>query len=76
MGCGWPMMVGMLVVWTLVIGGVVAGVFFLVRALRDGGAADGGGSRSAIAILEERYARGEVDEEEFLHRREALLAGR
>lgn len=75
MGCGWPMMIGMLVVWTVVIAGVVAGVFFLVRALRSDGN-DRGRSRGPLAILEERYARGEVDEEEFLSRREALVAGR
>ena len=76
MGCGWPMMTAMLVVWTLITGGVVAGAIFLVRALRDGGADADGRARRAMVILEERYARGELDEEEFFRRRRALVAGR
>jgi putative membrane protein len=49
--------------WILVIAGIVA----LVRS--TGG---GGGSDSALRILEERYARGEVSREEFLERRSVL----
>ncbi len=75
--CGWPMMIGMFVVWTLVVGAVAAGVFFLVRGLRDRGAEERDErSSTALTILEERYARGEVDEEEFVRRREALFARR
>ena len=51
--------------WILVIAGIVA----LVR-----GTSGGGGSDSALRILEERYARGEVSREEFLERR-AVLTG-
>ncbi len=77
MSCGWPMMVGMFVVWTLVVSALAAGVFFLVRGLGNrGGEERGERSRSALAILEERYARGEVDEEEFVRRRETLFARR
>lgn len=34
-----------------------------------------GGTTSAIHLLEERYARGEISREEFLERRAVLLSG-
>ncbi len=72
MGCDGSMMFGMFLLWVLVAAAVVAGVIFLLRAFGSGNR-DGGG---ALAILEERYARGEVDEEEFARRREALWGRR
>ncbi|MBW3577405.1 MAG: SHOCT domain-containing protein [Actinobacteria bacterium] len=82
-GMGWVFMLFMLLVTLLFIAAVVAGVWLLVRAVRDGAGdprggggparrgSDGGGSR-ALGILEERYARGEIDHEEFAQRRRAL----
>ncbi|MCL5737001.1 MAG: SHOCT domain-containing protein [Actinobacteria bacterium] len=35
-----------------------------------------GHSREAIEVLEERYARGEIDREEFLRRKEDILGSR
>ncbi len=81
MNGGWPFMLFMLLVTLLFIAAIVAGVWLLVRAVRDGGGdprgdparrgSDGGGSR-ALSILEERCARGEIDKEEFVQRRRAL----
>lgn len=48
---------------------VVLGVVWLVRALRDKPDKDGD---SALAILRERYARGEIEEEEFETRKRQL----
>ncbi len=67
-GCDGSMMFGMFLLWALVAGAVVAGVIFVVRGLGSGNRDAG----AALAILEERYARGEVDEEEFTRRRDAL----
>ncbi len=51
---------------------IVAVVVLIVRWL--GGAGGGGtrGSKAALTILEERFARGEIDKEEFEQRRQTL----
>jgi putative membrane protein len=67
MGIGsmtWMMLLPALFLAALVIGGIV-----LVRRLGPGSAPGGG---SALRILEERYARGEIDRDEFNERREHL----
>jgi len=66
---GWWMAIWMVVFWV----GVVLLVIWAVRALSGGGPgrADTGPDR-AIRILEERFARGEIDRDEFEQRRSAL----
>jgi putative membrane protein len=66
---GIGMMLFMLVFW----GVVVAGIIITVRWLMH----QGRGSRSdgALDILRERYARGEIDREEFLARKRDLRDG-
>ena len=67
---GWGIVWGLLVAafWIAVIGAIV-------MAIRGGDARrDGSVSRSALTVLEERYARGEISREEFLERR-AVLTG-
>lgn len=56
---------GMLLVWGLVIGLVI----WLVRAFTGNRPGD---SKSARQILEERYARGEIDREELEQKRRDL----
>lgn len=51
----------MILLWVLVILAVV----WLVRYLLAGGERDRERPREALRILEERYARGEIDREEF-----------
>lgn len=63
---GVVMMLGMLLFWGVIITAVVVGVRWLVRS---------GHERSpdpAIEILRERYARGEINREEFEARRRDL----
>jgi putative membrane protein len=57
------MAIWMVVSWV----GVVLVVIWAVRALSGGGP-----GRAAIRILEERFARGEIDRDEFEQRRSAL----
>ena len=70
------MSVLMVVFWGLIIAGIVA----LVRYLsgdRQGGRPDvGGRPPSAEEILAERFARGEIDADEYTRRRELLRTGR
>lgn len=66
-GPGWGL-VGFLVMaafWILV-------VMIIVGLVRGGGTRRGPGAGS-LRILEERYAQGEIDREEFLERRRYLL---
>jgi putative membrane protein len=66
-GPGWGL-IGFLVMvafWVLV-------VMIIVGLVRGGGTRRGVAS-SSVRILEERYARGEIDREEFMERRRYLL---
>jgi putative membrane protein len=58
-----------LLVWVLFLAVLVVGVVFLVRSLTD--RSERADSR-AMAILEERFARGEIDGDEFEERKRAL----
>lgn len=60
-GMGW----GMVLVWLIPIL-LVAGIVYALRGR------NGPPGRSALDILEARYARGEIDREEFLKRRADL----
>jgi putative membrane protein len=71
-GVGWGLMViGGVVFWGLVIAGLVV----LVRYLRRG---DQNRSQSPTAeqVLGERFARGDIDEEEYRRRLQVLRGGR
>lgn len=63
-GSGWLVM---LAFWVFVIAGIVWLVLTFGRPQQRGG-----GETSAMHILEERLARGEIDVEEFRTRRAAL----
>lgn len=77
MGNGFGMMGGMFMMWPLMflflalaIAGLVALILVIVRLARSGtGSRDSSGARR---ILDERYARGEVDDDEYRRRRDAL----
>ena len=70
-GWGWGMgfgMVGMVLFWGLVIFGIV------VLVKRVGGPASSGtpAAKSALDILDERYARGEIEKPEFEEKKRSL----
>lgn len=62
-GVGWHFPYIMLVVWIVLILGIVALVRWIVVSMRQG-PGDGRGE-SALDILKKRYAKGEIDKEEF-----------
>jgi len=65
-GFGW---IFMTLWWVLIIVGIVALVKWLMSS--GAGGRDGGDGR-ALDILRERYARGEIDQEEYEKRRRDL----
>lgn len=75
MGAGWwPLMIiGMVIFWSTL---VIAIVLWLHHyGPRKGGAGTHPPTTTAIAILKERFASGELSEEEYLRRRKLLEEG-
>jgi putative membrane protein len=72
MGGGWwvLMMIGMVVFWAI----FVIGIVYLVRhhVPRMGDAHSTSSTTSAMGILKERFAQGELTEEEYTRRRKLL----
>jgi putative membrane protein len=69
-GWGWVFGLAGTVFWIAVIVGLILLLRGEIPRLRDRFA-----KPSALRILEERYARGEISREEFLERRAVLLGG-
>lgn len=72
-GWGIGMMLLMSLFWILVVG---ATVWLVVRLTKAESMGRPSGERTALRILEERLARGEIDVEEFRARRAAISEGR
>lgn len=66
---GWGGWLGMSIMMVLVWGGILALGFLLVRVLSD---RPNTSTTSALDIARERYARGELSDEEFLRIRQDL----
>lgn len=64
---GWAGMVWMIVFWVAIL----AVVYLIVRSLGSS-EARAGRARDAMEILDERFARGEISEEEYASRRRVL----
>ncbi len=73
-GWGYPLtLIGMAVFWAAVIYGIVVLVRYTGRSRRQAG--DPGRAPSAEQLLAERFARGEIDEDEYRRRLATLRAG-
>ncbi|OFZ96506.1 MAG: electron transporter RnfE [Betaproteobacteria bacterium RIFCSPLOWO2_02_67_12] len=72
-GWGWGMLgaVHMVLWWVLIVLGIAVLVKWLVGSPRGG---DRSGGRGALDILKERYARGEINKDEFEQKRRDLAA--
>lgn len=78
-GWGWLGAILGLIILLLVIAVLGAVLAYLIRALRRpssdraGATAGHGSAAQALQILDERYARGEIDQEDYEQRRRVLL---
>jgi putative membrane protein len=78
-GWGWGAWLAMSVMMLLFWGLIIAGVVVLVRYVggdRGGGRRSGDDRADAEKVLAERFARGEIDEDEYKWRLELLRAVR
>lgn len=73
-GWGWGLMtVSMVLFWVLLIVAIVALVRYLMRAEREKGSS---AADSAERLLAERYARGDIDAEQYRERLATLRTNR
>ncbi len=63
---------GMGLVWLVFLGLIVTGIVLVIRGSSEGGSGRGRGT-SALDILDDRFARGEIDREEYEERKRVLL---
>ncbi len=64
-----------LLIWVVILAAIVAGIVWLVRALaaRDERQMPPPRRSSGLDVLEERYARGEINREEYLQKKTDIL---
>ncbi len=74
MGWHWLGCLGMAFFWLVLVLLVLAAVKYL-KGDRHSNDPDGERKPEALAVLEERYARGEIDREEYLQKRDDLRRG-
>lgn len=68
---GWGAMVWMVLAWAVIL----AVLYFVVRSVGSS-AAGAGRAPDAMGILDERFARGEISEQEYVERRRVLESAR
>ena len=78
-GWGWgawlTMGIGMILFWGLVIGGGIVLTRYLAGTRHQHASSGGPGRTEPEQILAERFARGDIDEDEYRRRRELLRSG-
>ncbi len=73
-GMGWFGGIVMILFWILLIAGLIFLVKWLVQNTKGGSQAGSGGPSRALDVLRERYARGEIDKQEFEEKKKDLLS--
>jgi putative membrane protein len=73
-GMSWYGHILMLILWVAVIVGIIFLIRWLVVSSRTGGPGASHDADSALAILKKRYARGEIDKQEFEEKKRDLIA--
>jgi putative membrane protein len=73
-GMGWFGGIFMIVFWVLVIAGLIFLIKWLVQNTKTGAHSSSSSASSALDILKERYARGEIDKQEFEEKKKDLLS--
>lgn len=63
-----------MIIWLLILIAVVASIVWLIRSISGGGGREALPPRrpAGLDILEERYARGEIDRDEYLQKKQDL----
>jgi putative membrane protein len=64
------------IVWMTLFWGAILGVVYLIARSVGGAGARPGREQDAMGILAERFARGEISEEEYAERRRVLEGAR
>ena len=72
-GMGWFGMVSMIMFWGLIIVGLVTLIRWLIQNTNSKGHNSVSEGTTAIDILKERYARGEIDRDEFESMKKDIL---
>ena len=76
-GSGWGYIGGsmvMLIFWLLVIAGIIFLARYLVRRQEDGDHHHYHHEKTALDILQERYAKGEINKEEYESKKKDILS--
>lgn len=71
-GWHWWGWLGSILFWLVLISVIVAAVKYVFSRTAPSGGSGSTGSAAAFSVLEERYARGEINRDEFLQKREDL----
>jgi putative membrane protein len=73
-GMGWFGGIFMLVFWVLIIVGLIFLIKWLIHSTRGDSGRSFSNAPRALDILKERYARGEIDKQEFEEKKKDLLS--
>jgi putative membrane protein len=72
-GYGYGFGLAHMIIWVIILIAIVVGIIWLVRSLAASGGRQGLPRRSAgLDVLEERYARGEINRDEYLQKKRDL----